>query len=211
MSFLPSNFLIFDKEEQELWLEINSWLTELNSVCLVQKCRRPFISKFDLWKDREGIKIQNGYKISLGNLSFNFIALKYTVELRGGKGRVYEEEHTYFWGYIPLKENHGKALIRPENIIDKVAEYIKKTEIDFEGHWNFNRKYFVIAENKTEFEEIVKSKENLIHTLNEFSGMHLEFQGNSALFTNLRAVSKENLRTMCSLGLALDKILNKIQ
>jgi len=213
MKYMPPDFPDMLYDDKVAWMEMNKWIEELARHYKVQRVTSPVLSEFNLVLERNWFSIHNTYRIQFEHLSVNLLGVKYnkpTVKLLNRHGSpIDSSEHIYFWGYLRLKANYGKILIRPETLTDKIEELFEKVEIDFEEQKEFNWKYFVQAVNKAECKDILRQKSEFFKVMNKSSGIHLEFNGNSALFTNIKVASRHSLLVITSLGLLLDRVLNE--
>ena len=82
-----------------------------------------------------------------------------------------------------------------------------KTEVDFESHPLFSYKYFVLADGS---DNLVKTLPNeLLKFLENVNGLQLELRNQYCLFRLPKAMNHEEAVKLCSIGIELDKILNK--
>jgi len=52
------------------------------------------------------------------------------------------------WGILRLKTDNGNILIRKETTADKLVQFFKKTELDFEEDLQFSKSFYVLADDK---------------------------------------------------------------
>jgi hypothetical protein len=107
--------------------------------------------------DLNNFEIFNNYKdVSIGGTLLinhpekgcylNFV--KVLIHLQNGRGPSIDHYKYQVWASATLRGDFGRMVIRQETMIDRVLNVINPTELHFNDHTVFNKKFNVGAEDK---------------------------------------------------------------
>lgn len=158
-------------------------------------------SKFELLNNYKNISIAAAYNYK--NIS-SFI-LNVDSEIVTFTGRVpirQEISEPYFCSVIQCKKKYKRIIIRPETIIDKIAEIFKPIEVDFDTHKVFSKNYYVITNDETK-EAILDDK--ILDCLQYTEGLFIEFIDEYILIRNYNIISASNVRAIIEPSIKLSE------
>jgi hypothetical protein len=82
-----------------------------------------------------------------GSFHLGFFQVGYKINI--GRNGCSETTGFQNWGILNLQKDYGHILIKPETLLDKIHNLIHHIELDFEDDPEFNRKFYVLCEDKT--------------------------------------------------------------
>lgn len=97
-----------------------------------------------------------------------------------------------------IQQNIGRALIRPENLGDKIADLFTKVDIDLKEYPGFSRNYYAIAENPEMFR--AHFHKGLLKVLEKVPKMTIEINGHWGLLRREVNLTEDLLRLLLSVG-----------
>ncbi len=205
----PKYYNILSHDKQEEWKRIIAIMQEVDRHFEVKAFANPHLSSFHIIKDKRKPFFFKSWQIFDQQASFILCLMEFeTVYGIGGSHgeSIHEESHKYFYGYLRSKQDFGHTLIRPETLGDKITELFQPIEIDIEGYPRFNRKYYVLSNDKEKF--IKAAQPDFLNYLGQTKDLQLEFNGNACLFRLPKSLDTQEALRLCSIGIRLDKILN---
>jgi hypothetical protein len=141
--------------------------------------------------------------------SFKLCLVQYESTLvhhRAYASWMHRGEDFYFFGHLSLKNDFGRALIRPETWHDSIRELLERQELDFSDYPQFCKRYYVLASDESRFRAALPPA--FFDLMSKVRGLQLEFQGRQCLFRLPKSVEPVESNRLVSLGLALDRVLN---
>jgi len=149
---LPFDTVGLDADEVDALDDVYKAITAKFSISPESEAD-PQIHKFDLINCNEDSYHHSD--ISLGGvLKINhtahecclvFIKIRYYTTNRASRGEGLDDYRYKAWGYVNLKKDFGRVLIRRETFTDKVLSIIHPVELEFEDDKAFSRKFYVVA------------------------------------------------------------------
>ena len=130
--------------------EIDAFLDTYNN--LRSKFDASFIDKFDI--DFSKFESPKGYDnhelrevIQLTNAAYiAFVEVSYSYT--GSKGARHSKSEFQIWGIARMHNNFGHLFIKREGFTEKLLDFIKPMELDFENDREFSKKFYVLAKDK---------------------------------------------------------------
>lgn len=111
--------------------------------------------KLDLGSDDTDLIILDVWKMARGGSEF-FLCLLVRSYKEGdaiqGRGLRFECRMA---GLFTLSTDIGQVMMRPESLGDKLVEFFKKTEVDFDQSPEFSESYYVLATDEARLREAV--------------------------------------------------------
>ena len=200
MKHLSERFGLPDHGEE--WSYCLGCLDNIATIYNITDTALPEISIFNFIASKQNPIYFNAWKVrdskSLFDLCLVSYEIVYYTASRTG-GHRHTESHLYFFGHLNLTKDFGNALIHPETLGDKITELFDSVEIDLKTYPKFNRKYFVLAENKHDFALLLKSE--LIKYIQNIEGLQIEFRNNNCIFRLENAVDERESMQLCEIGL----------
>jgi len=210
ISILPQNFDSLYTDERDKWTLAQTCMNHLTKFFDITATSKPKIDDFYILASKRKPIYFSAWEVKKQEQAFKLCLVQYetsytTANQLGGSTHV--DTSFYFYGQLKIKGNFGTVLIRPETFGDKITELFVKTEVDFESHPLFSYKYFVLADGA---DNLVKTLPNeLLKFLENVNGLQLELRNQYCLFRLPKAMNQEEAVKLCSIGIELDKILNK--
>lgn len=99
-----------------------------------------------LMSDYKSYHLYDSFLIKKSNAYLTFYQVSYKI--KNGKYDIGNDELQTI-GIKKLKTSYGHIIIRPEFIIDKIAEIFYQKEIDFTAYPIFSDNYYVLISNET--------------------------------------------------------------
>jgi hypothetical protein len=211
MDILPDNYKYFDKDEKRDWDYYQSCFENVLANYKVIPTQHPVLNSFTSFESKEIPFIHQAWIVSKNNFRFKLCLITYqiswqTAPSRFSAGTICKATHPYFFGYLDLKDDYGRALIRHETLADIVAEVFEPMEIDFPENAKFNWKYFVLANEKEQF--LKNFNGNVLDFLSEIYPPEIEFNHHQCLFRLPKAIDMKETMELCEIGIKLDETLN---
>lgn len=198
--------------------KLKKWTNFLESFkCLndnfeLKNVSTPPIHKFHLFNKKLNSRFIKSWKVIKKANNFELCLIQYDHNFEEVDGMfdtssIITETHKYFFAYLTTSKDFGITLIRPETFADKIADFFKPIEIDFDEHKKFSNRYYVLSENP----EILKKAVNLefLDFLSNNSKIEIEFNHKSCLFRLPKAIDLRESIELCNIGFKLNEILNK--
>jgi hypothetical protein len=120
-------------------------------------------------------------------IRFEFKGIKYPLPVR----EVFEEELA---GVLLLKDDCGRAVIRPETLTDKANELFGRQETDFPEDPEFSNRFYVLCSDENRFRSAFP--EGLRRVFTDFRPVEAEINGKVLIVRMRKPVSEETIRTI---------------
>jgi hypothetical protein len=210
ISILPQNVDSLSTAEREKWTQAQICMNHLSKSFDITATSKPKIDDFYILASKSKPIYFSAWEVKKQEQAFKLCLVQYETSYTTANqlgGRTHVDTSFYLYGQLKIKGNCGTVLIRPETFGDKITELFVKTEVDFESHPLFSYKYFVLADGS---DNLVKTLPNeLLKFLENVNGLQLELRNQYCLFRLPKAMNQEEAVKLCSIGIELDKILNK--
>lgn len=211
INIIPENYHSLHETEQESWKHLQICMFEIGEHFEIKPTTNPHISHFYVVASKRKPIHFYSWEVKDRAGSFLLCLIQYDSLYmgygRGMTGLVFVDTSIYFLGQLHLKRDFGIALIRPETWEDKINEIFEPVEIDFGSHLVFSFRYFVVAEDRTRFKQMLPL--SLLTFMQKYPGLQLEFRNHQCLFRIPKTVEPEYGVLSCQIGVGLDKILNQ--
>jgi hypothetical protein len=170
----------------------------------------PGLDHFTSFESKEKPQVHKAWTISRSNYHFRLILVTYQVSWQTYNNfttmSTVTASHCYFFGLLDLIHDFGRAIIRPETIIDKISEIFEPMEVDFPGHSKFNWNYFVLANEKDKL--MSNFPHDALDFLAEVKEPVIEFYNHQCLFYFPTVINRKDSIALCEIGIRLDEIIN---
>lgn len=206
----PNHYYQLDDKEQQEWDDFIAIFESVFARYQVVACPKPAISNFYLFASKKKPVFYRAWMVYDGVLFFKLLMIEYEIEWEDvyiTGGRTISGTHKYFFGYVTSNRNFGRVFMRPETAGDKIAELFQPVELDIVGFNKFNRKYYLLAENRARFLRTIDR--DTLDFLATTRGLQLEMNGQRCLFRLQKALDKKETLKLCQIGHTLNALLNR--
>jgi hypothetical protein len=107
------------------------------------------LDQFQLLKHYKTVNTRHAFALKnmLGDNYMLFLEVE--APLKPLKGKIITHKTEYQpWGLAYLKHDFGRVLIRPETLVDKVAEIFHPIELDFREDKPFSDRFYVLTDDR---------------------------------------------------------------
>ena len=209
INILPEDYSSLHDSDRENWDHIRACLLEVEKDFSMRSTSNPRVNHFHILAAKMKRVHFHTWLIERSGHSFRLCLVQYDI-LYAPRPRSNErgiDSSLYFIGQLDLKKDFGVAVIRPETLEDKINELFEPIEMDFKSHLLFSFRFFVMAEDKARFREMLPPA--LLSFMESYPGLQLEFKHQQCLFRMPKTFDLNYGLLSCEVGLGLDKILNR--
>ena len=204
---LPKNYRSLSIEEKEEWTEIKRVFDILGKVYHITKGKSPVLKDFSMINEKEKPVHVDTYIFKKDSEEFKTCIVQYRIRyneasVRGGSIRT--ATHKYIFGFKKTEKDFGKAYLRPETIGDKISEFFQPIELDINGLEKFNRRYYLLSNNKEIFLSTINRK--FLEFVAELKNLEMEFNGRNCLFRFNKAINLTQTKDLCSVGIKISEL-----
>ena len=206
---LPKNYRSLSIEEKKEWNEIKRIFDQLGKVYFIKKGRRPILKDFLMINCKEQPTHIDTYDVKKESTVFQICLVQYQISYNTAHvygGSTVTNMHKYLFGFTKQKMEVGKAYLRPESIGDKISEFFQPIELDIEGFEKFNRRYYLLANDKNKFLKAVDPE--FLKFAAELNNLEMEFNGRNCLFRFNKSVDFQQAQDLCKVGIKMSEIKN---
>jgi len=153
----------------------------------------------------EGVSLVAEMREGFPSVVCLFVERTYPVESVDAHGHVQRWEETELRTLlrVGLGKDHGQVLMRPERMADKIEEWFKATEVDFDEHPEFSNRFFVLASDEALFRQQVSGV--LLDTLAPQKNLVVVIRGATLFAMQTTPASAHAMVDLARLGLALSE------
>ena len=206
----PKIFQELTTEQKEFWKYYKECILSIEQKYILKTSLIPNLNNFYLINSKNSPRTLNAWQIFENKNSFKLCMIEYKsyqdfAGITGGHRQFYYDP--YLIGILTTKNNFGHIFIRPEYVVDKIAELFDPIEIDFPNHKLFSDKFYVLSNDKTKTNEVLTYE--YLDFFSKISKLEIEFFNNVCLFKLEKAIDMKEVHILCRIGIELDKLLNK--
>lgn len=205
---LPKKFSTLSKDEQQGWMELKNIINQLSKEYLITKTNKPILRGFTSLQNKQKLNILQSYTVKREESKFTLCVIEFNTsynELSVRGGSIKTNSHKYLIGFNKSSNNYGNAYLRPESIADKISELFEPVELDIDGFKKFNKKYFLLANNKEKFRNAIKPE--LLDFLTEIDNLEMEFNKTSYIFRLNKAIDIKQTKELFRIGTKISELL----
>jgi hypothetical protein len=202
--FSNDGLLRDEKLLQEFWESLKRSFQVSRSSKVVRDSTAASLRRFETFRDYEDITLMDSWMVSDGTAKTElcFVMTVATISV-GGKYSVRNVREETRWPAVVLRlpTDFGSVLIRPETIVDKMMELFSSSEIDFDEHPEFSRRYYVLVSDETKAR--LGFKMPLLDAFNAEDDLRVEIHGDLLLARIQEPPSEDVVHRLARLGCAL--------
>ncbi len=105
------------------------------------------LNKFDLLCNTGDVRVAFALDVNCARGEFNilFVDAHFIPITNSRDGLPHDYFATQVWGFVKLKKDFGRVLIRRETFADKIVGLVHHVELKFADDQPFNNKFYVLA------------------------------------------------------------------
>jgi hypothetical protein len=143
MDIFLDNYMYLNKDEKCDWDYYQKCFENILTHYKVIPAQLPVLNSFTSFYSKEIPFVHKSWTVLKEKFKFKLCIVTYqiswlTAPSRYSAGTICKATHPYFFGLLDLKNDFGRALIRPETVADKISEIFEPLEIDFEENKKFS-------------------------------------------------------------------------
>lgn len=205
----PKYYYNLDDKKQQEWEDFVGVFQTIDSRFQVIPSPKPAITNFYLFASKRKPIYYKSWTVFDNALHFKLLMIEYEIEwIEAATYGAFRktDTHKYFFGYVTSKRNFGRVIMRPESIGDKISGLFHHIEIDIKGFNKFNRKYYLLANDKAKFLGTIDRE--TLNFLATTRGLQLEIDGQRCLFRLQKALDRNETMELCRIGHKLNVLLS---
>lgn len=109
---------------------------------------------------------------------------------------------------IPLNQDFGKVFVKNETLSDRIREFFSPTELKIKNDTEFNRKYLILASDKSMAEQLFNNSFRSLLKSSSIGELILEVFQKVMLMGNEKSAGDADLEKFIKLGLEISAIQN---
>ena len=105
------------------------------------------LNKFDLLCNTGDVRVAFALNVNCVGGEFNllFVDAHFIPSSKSRDGLPHDYFETQVWGFVKLKKDFGRVLIRRETFADRIVGLVHPVELKFTDDKPFNNKFYVLA------------------------------------------------------------------